>query len=48
VAVVVAAAPDAADQGSEPWASIDAVDGAAAVPLRLLGHDQIFEIKIGV
>jgi hypothetical protein len=48
VAVVVTAAPDAAYERSKPRAPIDAVDGAAAVPFRLLGHDQIVEVEVGI
>jgi hypothetical protein len=48
VAVVVTAAPDAANERSKPRAPIDAVDGAAAVPFRLLGHDQIVEVEVGI
>ena len=48
VAVFVATAPDAAHQGAQPRSEIDAVDGTAAMPLRLLGQHQILEIEIGV
>jgi hypothetical protein len=48
VAVVVTAAPDAANERSKPRAPIDAVDGAAPVPFRLLGHDQIVEVEVGI
>jgi hypothetical protein len=46
--VLVAASSDAAHQRAQPWAPVDAVHGAATVPLRLFGKHQIIEIEVWV
>ena len=38
------AAPDAAHQRAQPWPAIDAVDGAAAMPLRFRGEHQVVQV----
>lgn len=45
---LVPAPPDAADQGAEPRAPIDAVHGAAAVPLRRFRQQQLLEVEIEI
>jgi len=46
VITVVAALSDAADQRPDPRTAVDAVDGAAALPLRPFWHGQIVQIEV--
>jgi hypothetical protein len=45
---LMAAAPDAAHQCPQPGTPVDAVDGSAPVPLRLLWQYEVVQVKIGV
>jgi hypothetical protein len=46
--VLVTASSDAANQRAQPRAPVDAMHGAATVPLGLLGKHQIIEIEVWI